>query len=125
MKLRLLIVVAAVAVLVSAYVHWHLWSEGFRYVHMVGPAFLVNAVAGVVIAVLLVVWRHWIPLLLAAGFGTATLGAFVLSTTVGLYGLHQQWSGGFVWSAAVSEGVAILASLTALWGRHAWSRDSR
>ena len=32
------------------------------------PAFMVNAIAGTIIAVLLVTWRHWIPFLLAVGF---------------------------------------------------------
>ena len=101
-------IVAAVAVLVSAAVHLRLWFDGFRDLHMVGPAFMLNAVAGLVIAVLLVVWRHWIPLLLAVGFGVATLGAFIVSATVGLYGVHESWTGGYVFAAAVSEAVAIV-----------------
>ena len=84
MSMRLL---AAVAVLVSAAMHLYLWFEGYRDVDIIGPAFLLNAVGGLVIGILLLVWRHWIPPLLAVGFGVSTLGAFVLSTTVGLFGL--------------------------------------
>ena len=76
-------IVTAVAALVSAYVHLKLWLDGMRDVDVVGPAFLLNAVAGLVIAVLLLAWRHWVPGFLAAGFGASTLGAFILSTTVG------------------------------------------
>ena len=55
-----------------------------------------NAVAGLVIAVLLLIWRHWVPGFLAAGFGASTLGAFILSATVGLFGVQeQQWTGGY------------------------------
>ncbi len=43
-----------------------------------GPAFLLNAVAGAGIAVLLFAWRHWVPAFLALGFGLSTLPAFVL-----------------------------------------------
>ena len=112
MKMRIL---AAIAVLVSAAVHLRLWFDGFRSIHMVGPAFMLNAVAGVVIAVLLVVWRrHWLPPLLALGFGVATLGAFVTSATVGLYGVHEQWTGFYVLAAAVSEVVAIVVGLAIL-----------
>jgi hypothetical protein len=106
MKLRL---VAAVAVLVSAGVHLRLWSTGVRHEHMVGPAFMLNAVAGIVIAILLVGWRTWLPPFLAAGFGVATLAAFIVSATVGLYGVHEHWRGSYVWAAAVAEAVAILA----------------
>ena len=41
-------------------------------------AFLVNVVAGVVIAVLLLTWQHWVPAFLTLGFGLSTLGAFVI-----------------------------------------------
>ena len=74
MNIRLL---AAAAVLVSAAVHLYLWFDGMREADVVGPAFMLNAVGGAVIAVLLVFWRHWIPPFLALGFGLSTLTAFV------------------------------------------------
>ena len=91
-----------------------------RDVDVVGPAFLLNAVAGLVIAVLLLTWRHWVPGFLAAGFGASTLGAFVLSTTVGLFGVAEQWVGGYVWAAAISEAVCIVGGLLVL--RAEWPR---
>ncbi len=105
--------VTSLAVLVSAIVHLRLWFQGFDSLHVVGPAFLVNAVAGAVIAVLLVTWRHWLPLFLAAGFGAVTLGAFLVSATVGLYGVHEQWVGWPVWASAISEVVAVVAAVAA------------
>ena len=101
-------IVGAAAVLVSAAVHLYLWVDGFRDLSVIGPAFLLNAVGGAIIAVLLVTWRSWVPALLTAGFGVATLGAFILSSTVGLFGLHEHWVGWPVWTAAVSEVVAIV-----------------
>ena len=103
--------VAAGAVLVSAAVHLKLWFDGFRDQDVVGPAFLLNAFGGLVIAVLLVTWRHWVPPLLAVGFGASTLGAFVVATTVGLFGLHEHWVGAYVWIAAVAEVVALVSGL--------------
>jgi hypothetical protein len=106
--------VAAVAVLVSAVVHFKLWLD-FKDVDVVGPAFLVNAVGGVVIAALLVAWKHWLAPLLAAGFGVATLAAFTISTTPhGLFDDHEKWSGGYVWTAAIAEAIAIIAGLYAV-----------
>jgi hypothetical protein len=108
MTVRLL---AAAAVLVSVYVHLKEWVDGFRHVHVIGPLFLVNVVAGVVIAVLLVTWRHWIAPFLAFGFGASTLGGFVIAAQWGLFGDHEKWQGPYVWTAAASEAVAILAGL--------------
>ncbi len=101
-------VLASLAVLVSAVVHLYLWFDGMRDVDVIGPAFLLNAVGGAVIAVLLLTWSHWFPALLTFGFGVSTLGAFVISTTVGLFGVQEQWHGWAVWTAAISEAAAIL-----------------
>ncbi len=89
-------IVTALAALVSAVVHGYLWVDGYRDIDVIGPAFLVNAVAGAVIAVLLLVWRHWVPAFLVTGFGASTLGAFVVSATVGLFGVNETWTGGWV-----------------------------
>jgi hypothetical protein len=110
MTLRL---VGAVALLVSAAVHAYLWFDGVRN-QSVGPMFLVNVVAGVVIAVMLLRWRHWLPAFLTLGFGAATLGAFIISATVGLLGVHSEWAGGFVWTAAISEAVCIVVGAALL-----------
>jgi hypothetical protein len=105
MNLRLL---AAAAVLVSAAVHLIMWFDGVRHQHVIGPAFMLNAIGGLVIAVLLVTWQHWVTGFLALGFGLSTLGAFTISTTVGLFGIHAHWSGGYVWTAATAEVIAIV-----------------
>ena len=109
MKTRL---IAALAVLVSAGVHLYMWSNGVKH-QSVGPAFLLNFAGGVVIAVLLITWQHWLPLLLAVGFGLSTLGAFTIAATVGLFGVHDHWTGGYVWTAIISEVCAIVAASTA------------
>ena len=101
-------VLAALAVLVSAGVHLYLWDDGYKDLDKIGPAFLLNAAGGVVIAVLLLAWSHWIPAFLALGFGVSTLGAFIISTTVGLFGLEESWDGWYVWTAAASEVAAIV-----------------
>ena len=55
MRMRVL---AAAGVLISGAVHLKLWVDGFRDIDVIGPAFMLNAVAGLVIAVLLILWRH-------------------------------------------------------------------
>ena len=105
MKLRIL---AALAVLVSALIHLKLWKDVFRHTDTVGPAMLLNFFGGVVIAVLLVSWRHWLPVLLTVGFGVATFGSFIIATTSGLYGVHEKWTGWEVFTAAAVEIIAII-----------------
>lgn len=74
--------VAAAGVLLSADVHLVLYFEGFGDISVVGPAFLLNAVGGLAIGLAVLVWRSWLPLLAAIGFGIATLVAFYLSATM-------------------------------------------
>jgi hypothetical protein len=100
---------AAVSVLVSAAVHLYLWLDFARDDDVLGPSFVLNAVGGAVIAAMLLVWRHWLPAFLAVGFGLSTLLAFVLATTVGLFGVTANWTGWAVWVAAASEVVAVVA----------------
>jgi hypothetical protein len=104
--------IAAAAVTVSALLHLRMWFNGVRD-QSVGPAFMLNAIGGLTIAVLLITWRHWLPLLLAVGFGLSTLGAFTIATTVGLFGVHDRWAGGYVWTAAIAECVAVVAGVIA------------
>jgi hypothetical protein len=106
---------AAAAVLVSAVIHLELWFDGVRDQDVIGELFMVNAVAGVVIAILLMGWRSWPPLLLAVGFGASTFGAFIISATWGLFDVNAHWEGWRVWTAAASEVVAVLAGLAAAW----------
>ncbi len=108
-------IIAAIAVLVSAYVHLYEWLNGMRHVHVIGPLFVVNIVSGVVIAVLLVTWKHWFAPFLAFGFGATTLAGFAIATTsAGLFGDHEKWQGSYVWVAAIAEAVTVLAALFSL-----------
>ena len=77
-----------------------------------GALFVVNVVAGLVIAVMLLRWRHWIPLLLLAGFGATTFGAFLIAVNGTLFGIHTDWSW-YAWVAAVSEVVAVVVGVVA------------
>ncbi len=105
--------VASAGVLLSADVHLVLYFDGFSDIKIIGPSFLLNAVAGVVIGLALLVWRHWLPLLAAVGFGAATLVAFYVSATVGLFGVHETFGGNQVVLAEVAEWSAIAGAVVA------------
>jgi hypothetical protein len=101
--------IGAVAAVVSAAVHLYLWFDGVKDQGTVGALFVVNVVAGLVIAVLLLRWRHWIPLFLLAGFGATTLACFLIAVNGELFGIHTDWSW-YAWLAAASEVVAVGAA---------------
>jgi hypothetical protein len=121
MKMRMIV---AAAVLVSGAVHLILWADGVRDVSVIGPLFLLNAVAALVIAGAVLLWRSWVPLLMAAGFGASTLGAFVIAATVGLFGVHETWTGGYVITANVAELVALAGGAWALYAE-GWTATAR
>jgi hypothetical protein len=92
----------------TAAVHLHLWSAGYDSIAWIGPLFLVNTVVGFVLgtAVLLaprrlVVWPAAAGALLEAG----TLGALVLSTTVGLFGFVESVAASLFWPSVAVEAV--------------------
>ena len=101
--------VGALAAALSAVIHLYLWLDGVKDQGTVGALFVVNVVAGAVIAVLLLRWRHWIPLFLLAGFGATTLGAFLIAVNGTLFGIHTSWSW-YAWLAAASEVVAVVCA---------------
>jgi hypothetical protein len=104
--------IGGLAVVVSAVVHLYLWFDGVKDQGTVGALFVVNVVAGLVIAVMLLRWRHWIPLLLLAGFGATTFGAFLIAVNGTLFGIHTDWSW-YAWVAAVSGVVAVVVGVVA------------
>src|SRR6478752_7193084 len=105
----------SVCLIVSAVVHLYLWNDWAKDVDVVGPAFLLNGFGGIVLAILVLVWRHWLPLLGAIGFGVATLTAFIISTTPsGFFEVHERWVGTAVWLSAISEIGAIVLGIAAI-----------
>lgn len=105
----------SICLIVSAVVHLYLWNDWAKDVSVVGPAFLVNGFGGIVLGVLVLVWRHWLPLLGAIAFGIGTLTAFIISTTPsGFFEVHERWTGTAVWLSAISEIGAIVLGLAAI-----------
>jgi hypothetical protein len=102
----------------SAWVHWVVWQDWARFDDVIGPMFLINVVAGPVIALGVLAWRgHWLPELAALGFGVTTLGAYLFSLTTGFFGIREQFrTGEEVWGV-VTEAACILFAATLLYLR--------
>ena len=112
----LLRVLVILGLLGSAWVHYDLWAnQGFSDIKTIGPLFLVNVIAGVLIALAVLLWHHWLPVLAAIGFGAVTLAAYLTSLTPGgLFGVHEQFKmASEVWGV-VTEGGCIVFGLALL-----------
>jgi hypothetical protein len=122
----LLLLVGGVSVLVSAYVHYFLYFEGgYRDIApdsfaglTISRSFAINAIAGFIIAWALVVSVRLrrlagLAAIAGAGFAAATLGAYLLTRTVGLLGFEDNqlnWEGV----------VAFIAEVVALGSLGSW-----
>jgi hypothetical protein len=115
-------VLGALLLAVMGWIHLDLWLDGYRTIDWIGPAFLLNAIAGFGLAVLLLVTPR--PLLMwvaALGALTAlgTLGGLLLATTVGLFGFVESTDANLWWQSFWVEIAAavVLAALAALAAR--------
>jgi urea transporter len=102
----------------SAGIHLYLWLGGFRDVDMIGTFFLLNAIGGLALAlVLLIAPNRLLAMVCALGalYAASVLGALSLSLTVGLFGFHESIDNEQVVTTLVinSAAVAILGVLAA------------
>lgn len=100
--------VVVVAVLASSAVHLYVYAAGFAGIPVIGPLFLSNVVGGVVIAAAVGLWRHWLPALLAVGFGLTTVAAYWISVVHGLFGVREVADGWPEIVAQVAEYAAVV-----------------
>jgi hypothetical protein len=94
------------------WVHWVLWHvEGYHFIPTDGPFFLVDAIAGIVLALVLLVWPRPIVGLASAGFTASTILALVISLTVGLFGFNENIHANYVVLALVVESITVVVLL--------------
>jgi hypothetical protein len=94
------------------YIHLHLWQEGYRHIPTNGPLFLLDAVAGFILAAVLLTWPRPLAGLLAAGYTAATLGALIISLSVGLFGFQESISASYVTESLTIESITVLALIS-------------
>jgi hypothetical protein len=94
------------------YVHLYLWQQGYRQIPTNGPLFLLDAVAGFALAAVLLVWPRPLAGLLAAGYTAATLGALIISLSVGLFGFRESISASFVTESLIIESITVLGLIS-------------
>jgi hypothetical protein len=104
-------VVAAALVIATGAIHLYLYQDGFSSIPTIGPLFLANVAAAVVLGLVVLVRGRWIWSLLGAGFCLGTLGAFLVSVHWGLFGYQETLSGAWQQRAAAVEIAGAIACL--------------
>jgi len=100
-------IVGGILVIWLSYIHFHLWlSVGYRRIPTIGPLFVVQSIAGVLIGLLTIARRRVWTAVIGAGFAVATLVGFLLSVGIGLFGFKDSWSAPDAHVAFVLEIVA-------------------
>jgi predicted lipoprotein with Yx(FWY)xxD motif len=110
-------VVGAGLLAATAAIHLDLYLTGYRTIPTIGGLFLFQIIAGFLLAAAVLASGHWLPAALGAGYSVATLGGFLLSVWVGLFGFREVsttagWVAGIIEVAAFAAlaGAAILAA---------------
>jgi hypothetical protein len=103
-------------------IHLYLWSTGFNNISVIGPAFMLNAIAGFVLAIgVLLAPRRLLGWVAAAGalLQLGTFLALMLAVTVGLFGYNESTQATLFWPTVVVElaGAVVLAVLAAVRAR--------
>ena len=85
-----LLAVAGAGLLVwSGVIHLQLWSDGYRSISIIGPLFLIQGIASIVLAVALVAFRRLVLLAAGAVLAVATAAGLLLSAGIGLFGYQE------------------------------------
>lgn len=94
------------------WVHWVLWQdEGYKHIPTDGPFFLIDVIAAIVLAIVLLAWPRPLAGLLSAGFTATTILALVISLAVGLFGFRESITAYYVVLALVVESITLVILL--------------
>ena len=73
----------------TAAIHLDLYLTGFKNIHIIGWLFLLQIIAGFALAAAVLATGNRVAAALGAGFALATLGGYLLSIWVGLFGFTE------------------------------------
>jgi hypothetical protein len=109
--LTLLAVAGAGLLVWSGVLHLQLWSEGYRTISVIGPLFLVQGIASIALAAVLVAFRRLVLLAAGAALAVGTAAGLLLSASVGLFGYTESLAVPSAQASLVVEftGTAVLA----------------
>jgi hypothetical protein len=122
-------VVTAALTAGMAAIHLHLWSSGYKSIHIIGILFLLNAIGGFVLAAALLASPTKVlsvTLLLTGLFTLGTLLGLIYSLHTTLFGFHEYYGVPYERESIVLEsigtGVALLLAAAYARTTLAWLR---
>lgn len=106
----------------TAGIHARLYTTGYSTIPKIGPLFLVNAVAGSLLCLAMVLVRGrwgWLPAGVGVGLELGTLVGLIVAVTRGIFGFTDTTAAPLFWQSIVVEGAGtlVLGALTALGAR--------
>jgi predicted lipoprotein with Yx(FWY)xxD motif len=102
-------VAGSVLLAVSAGIHLDLYLTGYRSIPTIGWLFLLQVIAGFVLAAAVLVTRSRLAAAAGAGFALSTLGGYLLSVWIGLFGFKEVRT-----TAGIAAGLVEVAAFAAL-----------
>jgi hypothetical protein len=101
----------------TAAIHLRLYAIGYNSIPTIGWLFLLQGVAGSALGVLILVFRHLLAYLGGAGYMASSIGGFLTSIWVGLFGFRDSFAAPYAGLAIAAEisGFAALLVAAGLW----------
>ena len=123
-RVAITIVIAggAACIVYSGYIHLYLWGRQpfpYRDIPTIGPLFLVQGVAAIIIGLMIIVSRRVGALLVGAGLLVVSVAALVIDVEVGMFGFKDSWAVPYATSTLYEEIVGAVLLLAAA-GVLAW-----
>ena len=99
----------------SGVIHVYLWGKqyGYRDIPTIGPLFLIQGIAAILIGLLVIVSRQVGVLIVAVILLVASVAALVLAIEVGLFGYKDSWLAPYAWTTFYEEVAGALLLLGA------------
>jgi uncharacterized membrane protein (UPF0136 family) len=107
-----LILAGAVLTVLSGLLHLKLWGgdTGYKTIPTIGPLFLVQAISGVAIGLVMAVSRRLFFVLAGLGLLAGTALGLLITIEHGLFGFQENWGAPYAKSSFIEEivGAAVL-----------------
>ena len=82
-------IAGAALLIASGAIHLDLYLTGYNSIPTIGPLFLLQVIAAFLLAIAIPVTGRWLAYAAGAGFAIGTLGGYLLTLKVGLFGFTE------------------------------------
>ena len=92
----------------SAVIHLHLWSQGYKEIPTIGDLFVVQGAAGILLGLAIAAFRRFFLLAAGAVFAVGTVAGLLGSLWFGLFGFRESIHAPYVVTSLIVEGAAFV-----------------